>query len=161
MPRELLECRVSTPKCWGPVQWLAIHQLLRGYPRNPMPSTQAALKAYLAALAHLIPCSICASHWADIAPTVDTSSRAAALKWSIDVHNEVNKRLKKPVLSYAEAVATLEAACPPPPPPDVLAALKTQRSVLIAIAVILLVAMILLAVVVGMQHKGRGGTPSA
>ena len=100
------------PMCWGPVQWTAMHQMARGFPRqNPSEAKQAAVKAYMTALADVLPCSICSTHWRAIAPTVDTSSRNAFLKWTIDVHNSVNKRTHKPVLSYRDALETIVTQC--------------------------------------------------
>jgi hypothetical protein len=153
----LRQCPPAAPRCWGPLQWSALHQLLRGYPQQPSEKTQQDLRQYVTALAGLIPCSICATHWADIAPTVDTSSRFAALKWSIDVHNAVNKRLGKPVLTYAQAVDHLTGMCSGPghaytPPAKYVAGLTTQRAVLIAIAVLLFLAVVALAVVVGVTR---------
>lgn len=101
----------SGPLCWGPLQWMALHQMVRGFPNNPSPEKQEALKAYVMALVHLLPCSICAAHWKDIAPTVKTGSRAEALKWTIDVHNAVNKRTGKKVLSYTEALDAIMNHC--------------------------------------------------
>jgi hypothetical protein len=101
----------SGPRCWGPLQWRTLHQLLRGYPNAPTPAHETALREYTAALATLLPCSICATHWASLAPTVATTSRLAAMKWGVDVHNTVNKRLGKPLLSYAEAADAMRDAC--------------------------------------------------
>ncbi len=69
---------------------------------------------YMTSLAEIMPCSLCANEWRQIAPTVAsaTDSRYTALKWTIDVHNAVNKRLHKPVLTYAEAVDAIKSACP-------------------------------------------------
>lgn len=101
------------PLCWGPNQWLALHQMLRGYPRtDPSPAKQRALRQYVAAMADVMPCSICSDHWRKLAPTVKTGSRLEALKWSIDAHNTVNKRLGKPVYTYAQAVKLLKEQCP-------------------------------------------------
>jgi len=109
----LSDIDASGPACWGPPQWLALHQLLRGYPReNASPEKQAALKAYVQGLAGIIPCSACAAHWKDLADTVVTENRAKALKWSIDVHNAVNLRTGKQMYSYADALALLRDTCP-------------------------------------------------
>ena len=109
----LSDIDASGPACWGPPQWMALHQLLRGYPReNPSPEKQAALKSYVQGLAGIIPCNACAQHWKDHADTVATGSRAEALKWSIDVHNSVNNRTGKKMYSYAEALALLRDTCP-------------------------------------------------
>ena len=101
----------SGPLCWGPLQWMAMHQMARGYPHRPSPEKQAAIKAYMVALVDLLPCSICSTHWKAIAPTVKTESRHAFLKWTIDVHNKVNKRTGKPVLDYSAALDTIHASC--------------------------------------------------
>lgn len=105
----------SGPACWGPLQWMAMHQLVRGYPRdNPTQAQKEALVTYMTSLAEIMPCSLCADHWRAIAPTVAgaTSNRYSALKWTIDVHNAVNARLGKPVLTYGQAVAAIQNACP-------------------------------------------------
>lgn len=102
----------SGPLCWGPLQWMTLHQLARGYPRqNPSPEKQAAAKEYVMALIELLPCSICASHWKQIAPSVQTGSRTEFLKWTIDVHNMVNLRKGRPALSYADAVKEIIGHC--------------------------------------------------
>lgn len=105
----------SGPGCWGPLQWMTMHQLARGYPReNPTPAQRQALVSYMTSLAEFMPCSKCANHWRQIAPTVQqaTDSRYTALKWTIDVHNAVNARLHKPVLTYAQAVQAIKDMCP-------------------------------------------------
>lgn len=102
----------SGPMCWGPPQWIALHQMLRGYPDKPSPVAQTALKAYVIAMAGVIPCSVCSQHWSELAPTVKTGSRYEALKWSIDAHNTVNQRLGKPVYSYAQVIDMLNRQCP-------------------------------------------------
>ena len=106
----------SGPMCWGPVQWIALHQMARGYPlKSPSKEKQEGVKAYVMGLAEFLPCSICSTHWRVIAPTVEahTSSRDELLKWTIDVHNAVNERTKgkKAVLTYKEAIETIITNC--------------------------------------------------
>lgn len=109
---ETYQLPATGPACWGPLQWMALHQMLRGYPVSaPSEEKQAALRQYVTAMAEVIPCSKCSSHWKQLAPTVKTGSRYEALKWSIDAHNTVNKRLHKPVLTYAEAVQDMNSRC--------------------------------------------------
>lgn len=110
----------ASPAVWGPLQWQTMAQLLRGYPvHNPDPQTQQALRDYVAALVRLLPCKACASHWAQLAGTVQTASRYDALKWLIDTHNTVNQRLGKPQLTYKQAVdAMTKTSSVPPPCPE-------------------------------------------
>jgi FAD-linked sulfhydryl oxidase len=150
--KVLEECPPVRPRCWGPAQWQAIHQLLRGYPDIPTEATKQALRNYLEALVYLIPCPSCAGHWKEIVGTVDASSRVAALKWSIDVHNAVNRRLHKRELTYTEAIEALNQKCPhdgayTAPPGFVPRALKTERAIMVAMIVILFVAVLVMVVV--------------
>ena len=106
----------SGPACWGPLQWGALHQMSRGYPiANPTVEERAAFVAYVTALVHLLPCKFCSTHWVDALGTLTpdvTDSRAGVMKWCIDVHNAVNARLGKPVLTYPQALASIVEACP-------------------------------------------------
>jgi hypothetical protein len=99
------------PLCWGPVQWMALHQLMRGFPVAPSEDRRRGLAQYVTAMADVIPCPSCSEHWRALARTVRTDNRLEALKWSIDAHNTVNKRLGKPVYTYAQAASMLNAAC--------------------------------------------------
>ncbi len=109
---EAYQLPATGPACWGPLQWMALHQMLRGYPVSaPSEEKQAALRQYVTAMAEVIPCIKCSMHWKQLATTVKTGSRFEALKWSIDAHNYVNKRLHKPVLTYAEAVKSMNERC--------------------------------------------------
>jgi hypothetical protein len=120
-------------------------------------------------LGDLLPCAVCAQHWTTIAQTVDTTSRAAALKWSVDAHNTVNARLGKPVLSYPEAMQAIVGMCPGNKyqPPSTCAAGSAKLTGLnVAIAVLavglagLLVAVIVLASKASQQQqRRRGGGP--
>jgi hypothetical protein len=108
---HLEQLTATGPRCWGPLQWSTLHQMLRGYPDKPTAAHKRALKQYVESLILLLPCSICGQHWKAIAPTVNTSSRLQAMKWGVDVHNAVNARLHKPVLSYAEAARSMSRTC--------------------------------------------------
>lgn len=153
----------SGPACWGPLQWQTLHQLLRGYPNKPTQQHKDALRAYTGALARLIPCGMCATHWAALAPTVNTDSRVSAMKWAVDVHNTVNKRLHKPVLTYAQAAAAMARTCPRNGSPSMIPAQhaavdRTRAIMLIAISLVAVAAVIALAVLLGRQCGGSSGS---
>jgi hypothetical protein len=95
---------------FGPPFWTAIHNITRTY--APTPEKAAALRSFMESLAVLLPCSLCSEHFAKLAPTVATDSTLSAVKWGIDTHNSVNKRLGKPVYSYAEAVKLIKSQSP-------------------------------------------------
>lgn len=100
--------------CWGKRQWELLHQYVAAYPDKPTPEHEHALREYVLALMLLLPCTACGRHWSQLAPSVQTTSRRAAIKWAVDAHNAVNRRLNKPVLSYQEAAAAVRAMCAPP-----------------------------------------------
>ena len=87
------------PYQWGPYIWGVIHAWALTY--DPANHSQAA--AYFNALPSLIPCPSCASHFTDIltANPVEPwlSDRASLVQWTVDVHNAVNERLGKPIMS--------------------------------------------------------------
>lgn len=109
----------SGPDCWGPLQWRLLHQYARNYPDRPTQAHKDALVAYVTALVQLIPCPRCSREWAVLSPSVAnaTGSKLDAIKWSVDAHNAVNKRLsayqpEKKVLTYKQAAKAILATCP-------------------------------------------------
>jgi hypothetical protein len=102
------------PSVWGPFFWHTIHIVALGYPKNPTYTDKKCAKEFYESLAFLLPCSICREHYKEhlqanpISPFLD--SRTDLIKWTIQIHNKVNKMLGKPewtlneVLSYYEKV---------------------------------------------------------
>jgi hypothetical protein len=91
-----------------------MHIVALGYPKNPTYTDKKCAKEFYESLAFLLPCSICREHYKGylqekpIATFLD--SRTDLIKWTIQIHNKVNKMLGKPewtleeVLSYYEKV---------------------------------------------------------
>ena len=102
------------PSVWGPFFWHTMHIVALGYPKNPTYTDKKCAKEFYESLAFLLPCSICREHYKEylqekpISTFVD--SRTDLIKWTIQIHNKVNKMLGKPewtleeVLSYYEKV---------------------------------------------------------
>lgn len=100
------------PSVWGPFFWHTIHIVALGYPKNPTYTDKKSAKEFFESLAFLIPCAICRQHYSEhlvknpITPYLD--SRKDLLKWTVDIHNQVNKMLGKPewletdIISYYE-----------------------------------------------------------
>lgn len=97
------------PELWGPFFWHTIHIVALGYPKDPTYSDKKAAKEFFESLQHLIPCSICRNHYTKhiqstpITPSLDT--REHLIQWTIDIHNEVNKMLKKPTWTKSEVIS--------------------------------------------------------
>jgi hypothetical protein len=96
------------PSVWGPFFWHTIHITALGYPSEPGYVHKRAAKDFFEALANLIPCPVCRDHYTvhlqkfPISPHLD--KRADLFRWTVQLHNEVNKSIGKPVVSEAEAI---------------------------------------------------------
>jgi hypothetical protein len=93
------------PQTWGPFFWHTIHIVALGYPTDPSHGHKKAAKEFFESLKFLIPCPICKDHYVEhmekypITPHLDR--RSDLFRWTILLHNEVNKALNK--RSYTEA----------------------------------------------------------
>lgn len=98
------------PHVWGPIFWHTIHIVALGYPvQQPSYATKRAAKEFYESLSMLIPCPVCREHYAKyivenpISPSLD--KRADLFRWTVNIHNIVNKSLGKPQVSEQEAIA--------------------------------------------------------
>jgi FAD-linked sulfhydryl oxidase len=73
--------------------------MMARFPEKPTDDDRLALKTYIQLFARLYPCGDCASHFQKLITKYppQTSSRNAAAGWACEMHNKVNKRLKKPM----------------------------------------------------------------
>jgi hypothetical protein len=99
---------IITPEVWGPHGWKFIHYVTLAYPENPTPAQKEKYKAFLVLLKDVLPCSLCANHYAENLqklPLSDEvlSSKENLIKWGIDIHNIVNESKNKPIIKYVEA----------------------------------------------------------
>ena len=85
----------------GRSAWTLIHTMAVRYPETPSPEDRRKMNAFLAALADFYPCGLCASHLQAYLRDhpADVSSRSSLRQWLCDLHNSVNKKLKKPAFN--------------------------------------------------------------
>lgn len=97
------------PTTWGPFFWHTMHIVALGYPNEPTYAEKRAAKEFYESFTHLIPCPTCKIHYSDhlkelpITPSLD--SRKDLFRWTVDMHNLVNKDLGKPQYTEADAIA--------------------------------------------------------
>lgn len=96
------------PAVWGPFFWHTMHIMALSYPEKPTYAHKRAAKDFFESLAHLIPCPKCREHYSThlqkvpISPHLDR--REDLFRWTVAVHNEVNKMLEKPLVTEKESV---------------------------------------------------------
>lgn len=100
------------PTVWGPFFWHTIHIVALGYPKNPTYTDKKCAKDFYESLAFLLPCAICREHYKDNLAkhpiTTFLDSRTDLIKWTVEVHNSVNKTLEKPEWTLPEVLAYYE-----------------------------------------------------
>jgi len=107
---------------WGPAFWTVFHisafdlDAKAGAPGGAARAEREALRSLLVHFPDTLPCGVCASHLREVyAASPLPAEKGAAARWSVRVHNRVNVRLNKPVLSFDDAVR-LYFVCGTPPP---------------------------------------------
>ena len=98
------------PDTWGPHGWKFIHFLALAYPNEPTDEQKKNYKTFFEALQPVLPCSLCANnykrHITTELPITESvlKDKESFVKWSIDMHNLVNKETGKLPLSYEDAL---------------------------------------------------------
>ena len=96
------------PSVWGPIFWHTIHVTALSYPSEPTYAQKRAAKEFYESLAQLIPCPVCREHYQThlqkmpISPHLDR--REDLFRWTVDLHNEVNKMLGKPIYTELDSI---------------------------------------------------------
>ena len=111
------------PEIWGPMFWATLHIVSLGYPDEPTYAEKRAAKEFFNALAHLLPCPVCRTHFSEIlkASTIDSwlDNRKSLTEWVWTAHNQVNVKLGKSEISMSEFYdrynAMAERGLPIPP----------------------------------------------
>lgn len=101
------------PDVWGVHGWKFIHHIALGYPNSPTENDKNNYKTFFYSLGNVLPCHICSDHYNEnllIHPLSDTvlSNKTNFINWTIDMHNEVNKKNGKKVYGYDEALKLIK-----------------------------------------------------
>lgn len=85
---------------WGPEKWRKLHRFCL----TPDARDAEKLAAFVAAFRQEVPCGTCRSHLVEFEKR-SPPDPADPFGWSVGLHNHVNARLAKPLLSVEEAGA--------------------------------------------------------
>lgn len=95
------------PKVWGRYLWTSIHTIALGYPDEPSEQDKKDFKEFFTSLWKVIPCQRCSDnykrHLTELPIDGFLGSNTDLFKWTVDLHNIVNKELGKPSMSLKQA----------------------------------------------------------
>ena len=94
---------VIPKKYWGPAGWQWGHLRAIYYPKKPTIEDKRLAISDVRTFASNLPCDECKGHASDYIEKnpMDVSGTAAFQLWWFHFHNAVNKRLGKPVITFA------------------------------------------------------------
>jgi hypothetical protein len=94
------------PEIWGPMFWSTLHIISLAYPDDPTYAEKRAGKELFNALAQLLPCPVCRSHYKEILQANPVESwldnRKSLVEWVWTMHNQVNIKLGKPEITMSD-----------------------------------------------------------
>lgn len=94
---------------WGPLGWMTLHSVASLYPDKPSESERQLMTKWLDLFRDTITCPTCQGHFAEMLGNYRATypnmlySRHEFMMFTFRAHNEVNKRLNKPVYSTVQA----------------------------------------------------------
>jgi hypothetical protein len=95
------------PSVWGPHFWFFIHTLAYSYPEHPNAITKRKYYDVIQNLPIFIPVVEMGNRFSElldkypVSPYLD--SRESFIRWTIFIHNKINKMIGKEELTFAEA----------------------------------------------------------
>jgi hypothetical protein len=106
------------PDVWGPCTWNFIHLMTIGYPLHPTEQEKRNYKNFFNSLVGVLPCNKCKYNLSQNLkkyPLTENilASRMNFVRWGIDLHNLVNYHTGKPMLSYSEALTSINNCMKP------------------------------------------------
>ncbi|THH07539.1 hypothetical protein EW145_g3310 [Phellinidium pouzarii] len=97
----------------GRATWKLMHTMTLRFPEEPNGDERNALESYFHLQSRLYPCGECAAEFQQLLKKYppQTSSRRSAALWLCFLHNEVNKRLEKPIFDCTHLDDTYDCGC--------------------------------------------------
>jgi len=95
-----------SPIVWGPHYWFFIHTIAMCYPYRPNAVTKKKYYEFVQNIPLFLPVQEIATYFGElldqypVSPYLD--SRDAFIRWTHFIHNKINQRLEKPVVSLSQ-----------------------------------------------------------
>lgn len=108
--------KYAQPVVWGSHAWSFLHCVVMTYPVRPSATKQKEMTEFLMHFGKVLPCKLCRSNFVNYVARhpIRAATRIQLRNWIIDLHNAVNERLGKPVLSREEAIHEISRLCSNP-----------------------------------------------
>lgn len=96
------------PDIWGKHFWYTIHFIALDYPEKPNNEDKRDFQTFFENLHKVIPCYKCSVNYVKHLKErpleqSDLENNETLFRWTVDIHNIVNKELKKRQMSYDDA----------------------------------------------------------
>jgi len=93
------------PNMWGSQGWHFIHAVALTFPNEPTEQDKENYNKFFYSLPDVLPCPSCGLNFAEKLEKTppNLENQESLWRWTVDVHNEVNQKNDKPILSYDEA----------------------------------------------------------
>ena len=107
------------PDVWGPHFWYILHIVSFEYPEHPSEYDKRSYYMFYQSIGDILPCEDCRKHYKHffhaypIQPHL--GGKSELVKWVIQMHNFVNEKNGKPVLTVAEVLNIYENLKPVSP----------------------------------------------
>jgi hypothetical protein len=92
------------PNVWGPGAWTFLHSLTLTYPKRPNYLDKQRYSQFFHNLQFVLPCPTCQKHYQlNVKENpIQLDSRDDLVAWLVNIHNEVNRKNGKRMLSLNE-----------------------------------------------------------
>lgn len=101
------------PHHWGPFAWTTLHYWTLGYPEVATADEQQRYATFVRAFGQTLPCQSCRAHFAGVLkefpPEQYMRTREDFIRWGMEAHNMVNRRLNKKEMTMPEFVRLFSA----------------------------------------------------
>lgn len=91
---------------WGPSAWIYLHVVTLAAPENFSEESSTDYFQFFTLVGRTLPCAICRKHYEDYIYQYPPQfkNRQQIVRWLFDLHNDVNMRLNKNVLTYEQFI---------------------------------------------------------
>ena len=96
------------PAIWGPHYWFTFHTIAMTYPLNPNDITKKKYYDFFSNVPLFIPNHSIGSHFIKLLDKYPIepylNNRDSLMKWVHFIHNQINKKLNKPEISFSKSL---------------------------------------------------------